>query len=724
MQSNRSVRAGVVALSVFGLALAQAVLAKPEPISQLGLQPEARQSFAAGWVREFLSNSRFHYSPRALDDELSKEIYDAYLESLDGDRLFFLASDIERFRPWRLQLDDALLRGDLQPAFDIFNLYRKRVAERTDYVSARLNKPFEFESDDSYVFKREDLPWEQTSDALDKVWEKRVKNDYLRLKLAGKEDKAIVETLSKRYDTYSKRVAELKAEDVFQTFLNAYANSIEPHTAYMNARTSENFNISMRLSLEGIGAVLQRDDEYTIVRSIVPGGPADLSGKLKVGDRIVGVGQGEQGAVTDVVGWRIDDVVELIRGPKDSSVRLDVIPATAGLDGEHQMVTLVRQKVKLEEQAAKKRVIELTEGDQTRRIGVIDLPTFYQDFEGRRRDEADYRSASRDVAKLLAELKKEKIDGLVIDLRNNGGGSLTEAIELTGLFIDKGPVVQVRDYTKRVSVEKDDVPGVAWEGPMAVLVNRASASASEIFAGAIQDYGRGLIIGEPTFGKGTVQNLVDLDRFASKESPGLGQIRLTVAQFFRVSGGSTQHKGVVPDIAFPVTLDAEDYGESAYDNALPWTEIDRASHQSLADFAPLIPALQKLHESRAGEDLEFRWWSEDVAEYRRQREQQEISLNFAKRQAEREAKESKRKAREEARKAAGLGTDGLAGLDDGLQADERGVEADEEGAGEQPQERPDPLLREAAQVLVDAIGLLRDDRALAAQVYPSAAKAN
>ena len=724
----RGSRPWTLALGALSLVMAVAVAAKPEPISELGLKPEARQAFAAGWVREFLSNSRFHYSPRSLDDALSKEIFDAYLESLDGDRLFFLSADIDQFKPWRVQMDDALLRGDLQPAFDIFNIYRKRVAERTDFVRQRLKQPFDFATEDSYAFKREDLPWEGSVSALNKVWERRVKNDFLRLKLAGKEDAAIVETLDKRYETYAKRVSELKAEDVFQTFLNAYANSIEPHTAYMNARTSENFNISMRLSLEGIGAVLQRDDEYTVVRSIVPGGPADMSGKLKVGDRIVGVGQGEAGSVVDVVGWRIDDVVELIRGPKDSAVRLDVIPASAGLDGEHNQVTLVRQKVKLEEQAAKKRVIELVDGEQTRRIGVIDLPTFYQDFEGRRRDEPDYRSASRDVAKLLGELKKEKVDGLVIDLRNNGGGSLTEAIELTGLFIDKGPVVQVRDYTKRVQVEKDDDAGVAWEGPMAVLVNRASASASEIFAGAIQDYGRGLIIGEPTFGKGTVQNLVDLDRFAAKESPGLGQIRLTVAQFFRVSGGSTQHKGVVPDIAFPVTLDAEDYGESAYPNALPWTQIDGAAHQQLADFTPLIPALQRLHEARAAKDLEFRWWAEDVAEYRRQREQNQISLNFDKRKAERDANEAKRKARETERKAAGL-DDGsnLVALDDGLQSDERGVVADPADQAEPEQKKPeraDPLLREAAKVLVDAVDLLREDRTLAAQVYPSASKAN
>ncbi|MCK7593931.1 carboxy terminal-processing peptidase [Pseudomarimonas salicorniae] len=684
------------------------------------LEPGDNQAYVTGWVRQFLSQARFHYSPKPLDDALSAEIFDAYLDGLDGDRLFFLKQDIERFAPLRASFDDALQAGNLQPAFDIFNVYIQRVAERTAHARALLKQEFDFTRDEEYHFRREDLPWESSRKALDEVWRQRVKNDYLRLVLAGKEPEAIVETLDKRYANFEQRVREIKSDDVFQSFINAYAGAIEPHTAYMNARASENFNISMRLSLEGIGAVLQRDDEFTVIRSIVKGGPADMSGKLKVGDRVAAVGQGREGPMIDVVGWRIDDVVELIRGPKDSYVRLDVIPAATGIDGPHEIITLARQKVKLEEQAAKKRVIEWQEGERTRKVGVIELPTFYQDFDGRRRDEPDYRSASRDVARLIDQLKGEKVEGLVIDLRNNGGGSLTEAIELTGLFIDRGPVVQVRNQGRQVQVEQDFDSGTLWDGPLAVLVNRASASASEIFAAAIQDYGRGLIIGEPTFGKGTVQNLVDLDRFARKDSPGLGQLRLTVAQFFRVNGGSTQHKGVVPDIAFPVTLDAEHYGESTYDNALPWSEIAPATHSKLADFSPLVPILTQRHGERAKQDPEFVWWSEDVAQYREQREKKSISLNLAERRSERAQIEARREQREAQRKELGLSGEDLAQSDDGLQADERAPEADAEEA----EERADPLLREAAHVLVDAVDLLRRDQGLAAQVYPQRGVAN
>ena len=685
------------------------------------LSPADNQAYVTGWVRQFLSQARFHYSPKPLDDALSEQIFDAYIESLDGDRLFFLKQDIDRFAPLRTGFDDALNAGNLQPAFDIFNIYVQRVGERTAHARALLKDEFDFTRDEAYRFKRDKQPWETSSEALDEVWRQRVKNDYLRLLLAGKKPKAIVDTLDKRYANFEQRVGEIKSDDVFQTFINAYAGSIEPHTAYMNARASENFNISMRLSLEGIGAVLQRDDEFTVIRSIVKGGPADLSAKLKVGDRIAAVGQGRTGPMVDVVGWRIDDVVELIRGPKDSYVRLSVIPAANGIDGPHELVSLARQKVKLEEQAAKKRLLAWQEGERTRRIGVIELPTFYQDFEGRRRDEADYRSASRDVARLIDELKAEKVEGLVIDLRNNGGGSLTEAIELTGLFIDRGPVVQVRNQGRQVQVEQDFDAGTHWDGPLAVLVNRASASASEIFAAAIQDYGRGLIIGEPTFGKGTVQNLVDLDRFARKDSPGLGQLRLTVAQFFRVNGGSTQHKGVVPDIAFPVTLDAEHYGESAYDNALPWSEIAPASHRKLADFSPLVKVLDKRHDERSRQDPEFVWWSEDVAEYRRQRELVSISLNLEARRKERADAETRRQLRETQRKELGLAASDRAATDDGLQADERAPDAD---AGKAEDERPDPLLREAAHVLVDAVDLLHEDGTLAAQVYPQGGVAN
>ena len=685
------------------------------------LRPADNQAYVTGWVRQFLSQARFHYSPKPLDDALSAEIFDAYIESLDSDRLFFLAQDIERFEPLRTGFDDALGAGNLQPAFDIFNTYLQRVSERTAHARELLKGEFDLTRDESYQYRREELPWETSGKALDEVWRQRVKNDYLRLLLAGKEHAAIIDTLDKRYANFEQRVREIKSDDVFQTFINAYAGAIEPHTAYMNARASENFNISMRLSLEGIGAVLQRDDEFTVIRSVVKGGPADLSGKLKVGDRIAAVGQGREGPMIDVVGWRIDDVVELIRGPKDSYVRLDVIPAAHGIDGAHELISLARQKVKLEEQAAKKRVLSWQEGERTRKVGVIELPTFYQDFEGRRRDEADYRSASRDVARLIDQLKTEKVEGIVIDLRNNGGGSLTEAIELTGLFIDRGPVVQVRNQGRQVQVEQDFDAGTLWDGPLAVLVNRASASASEIFAAAIQDYGRGLIIGEPTFGKGTVQNLVDLDRFARKDAPGLGQLRLTVAQFFRVNGGSTQHKGVVPDIAFPVSLDAEHYGESAYDNALPWSEIAPASHSKLADFSPLSKVLTRRHEERAKQDTEFSWWAEDVEQYRRQRDQQSISLNLVTRKKERAEAEAKRQKREAQRKELGLASTDRAQSDDGLQADERAPEAESESTAE---DRPDPLLREAAHVLVDAVDLLRDDRAMAAEVYPQRGVAN
>lgn len=693
------------------------VIAKPEPAgrSALVLAPTERQAEAARWAAQFLSRSRYHYAPQKLDDALSSRVFDRFLSSLDGERLFLLGEDVERFEAYRYALDDAILEGRLSPPFEIFNVYRQRVTERTRAARQMLKGDWEFDTDQTWSFDRKEAPWAASVEELDALWRLRVKNDILRLRLAGRDMDAIRETLDRRYRNLGERIRQIDAEDVFQTFMNAYGAAIEPHTAYMNPRTSENFNISMRLSLEGIGAVLSRnDEEFTVVRSVVPGGPAALSGQLKPGDRILGVGQGEEGPIVDVVGWRLDDVVDLIRGPKDSIVRLDVLPAEAGLDGEHVILSLSRQRVKLEEQAAKKQVIELGEGEDARRIGVIALPAFYQDFEGRRRDEPDYRSATRDVARLLAELKDEGVEGVVIDLRNNGGGSLTEAVELTGLFIDQGPVVQVQDASRRVSVERDRQAGKAWEGPLAVLINRASASASEIFAGAIQDYGRGLIVGEPTFGKGTVQNLVDLDLFA-RENPGLGHLKITVAQFFRVGGDSTQHRGVVPDIAFPVTWDASEYGESVHDNALPWASIEPASFERYGDFSPLLAQLQRRHDARVADDQEFQWWMEDVAEFRRLRERREISLNEATRRAERDRDQARREAREAQRKALGAASAAEPvdeALDDGLQADERPVDA----VAENEDEAADVLLREAAHLLVDAIDLLRADARLAARV--------
>jgi carboxyl-terminal processing protease len=424
----------------------------------------------------------------------------------------------------------------------------------------------------------------------------------------------------------------------------------------------------------------------------------------------------------DVVGWRIDDVVDQIRGAKNTPVRLDMIPAEASVDAKPSRLVLTRDKVRLEEQAAKAQTITVpaAEGQPGRKIGVIKLPAFYQDFEGRRRNANDYASATRDVSRLLAQLKQQKVDGVVLDLRNNGGGSLTEAVELTGLFIDQGPVVQVRESGGRVSVEDDTKSGVAWEGPLAVLINRGSASASEIFAGAIQDYGRGLVIGETTFGKGTVQNLIDLDRWPANEDTRFGQVKLTIAQFFRVSGGSTQHKGVVPDIRFPVTVDATEFGESTYDNALPWTRIAAVPHTQYGNFAPLLPRLDALHTARVAKDKEFQWWSEDVAQFREEQAKKYVSLNEADRRSERDKFETKRKARQAERKALGLPLDPFADNDndDGLQANERNI-AEDAKREKLEEKRPDPLLRESAAILADALTLLNGDRQLSQQVLPA-----
>ena len=687
----------------------------------IAVAPTADQANTSKLVYGLLSDSRYAYRPRPLDDALSQDVFKRYLEALDGGKQFFTAADVARFAPYRTKMDDAIRSGDLAPAYDIFTVYKQRVGQRVAYARALLKQDFDFTGSQRWEYDREDAPWAADGKELDAIWKKSVMNDWLRLKLAGKKPDDIRKTLDKRYANLQRSINELKTEDVFQTFLNAYTGAIDPHTDYFTPRTAENFNQSMSLSLEGIGAVLQRQDDLVAIREIVPGGPADLSGKLKVGDRIVAVGQGKSGPMTDVIGWRIDDVVAQIRGKKDTQVRIEYIPVEAGIDGKHAQVTITRQKVKLEEQAAKAETITLPAGagEPERRIGVIKLPAFYQDFEGRRRNPNDFNSATRDIAKLLAQFKAQGVDGVVMDLRNNGGGSLDEAVELTGLFIDKGPVVQVRESGGRVTVNSDRKTGVAWDGPLAVLINRASASASEIFAGAIQDYGRGLVIGETSFGKGTVQNMVDLDRWPANEAPRFGSVKLTIAQFFRVAGGSTQHKGVVPDIAFPVSVDASEYGESTYDNALPWTRIAAVPHLQYGNFAPLLPRLEALHAARAAKDREFQWWSEDVAQFRAEAAKKYVSLNEAERRAERDRQEAQRKQRQAERKALGLALDPLAEdlADDGLGASERDIVKDAQRE-KLADKRPDPLLRESAAILGDAIEILGQDRKLSAQVLP------
>ncbi len=722
MKATRSLLATSLAIA---LVAPLALLARPDTDGAVVVPsaPTQAQSTTSRLVHGLLSDSRYAYRPRALDDALSQDVLKRYLESLDPGKVFFTAQDVAGFGQYRTRLDDAIKGGELDPAWTIFALYRQRVNERIAHARGLLKGGFEFTSNERYDFDREDAPWAPDSAALDVVWKQSVKNDWLRLKLAGKKPDDIRTTLDKRYANLQDGVDEIKGEEVFQSFLNAYAGAIDPHTDYLTPRSAANFNMQISNSLEGIGAVLQKQDDVVLIREIVPGGPAARSGKLKPGDRIVGVGQGTSGEMKDVVGWRIDDVVQLIRGAADSKVRLDVVPAEAMLDSKPARLLITRAKVRLEDQAAKAETITLpaADGMPSRRIGVIKLPGFYQDFEARRRNDGDYASATRDVARLLARFRAEKMDGVVLDLRNNGGGSLGEAIELTGLFIDKGPVVQVRESGGRVSVESDQQAGVAWDGPMAVLVNRGSASASEIVAGAIQDYGRGLIIGETTFGKGTVQNMVDLDRWPANETPRFGQVKLTIAQFFRPGGSSTQNKGVVPDVSFPTSVDASEYGESTYDNALPWTRIAAAKHVQYGNFAPLLGKLDARHDARVSRDVEFQWWNEDVKTFREEQAKKSISLNEAERRAERDKYDALRKSRADQRVKLGIARDPLldAQSDDGLQADERNVAQD--AAREQAAKKvTDPLLRESAAILGDAIGLLGTDAKLAAQVLPEA----
>ena len=698
------------------LTLAIAAASTPAPAAKApasAMAPTQAQAEATTLVYGLLSDSRYAYRPMPLNDQLSADIFRRYIEALDNDKLFFVKADMDRFAPYRSTLDDAIKTQKLAPAYDIFKTYTKRVDERSAFARSLLAKPFDFSAKESWAYDREKASWAPDQAALNEIWRKYVKNDVLRLKLAGRSQEEIRKTLDKRYAQLGSRVHEMRGDDVFEFFMNAYASSIDPHTSYMSPRSAENFDMQMRLSLQGIGAVLQRQDEFVVIRTLVPGGPAATSGKMKVGDRVVAVGQGDKGPMTDVVDWRIDDVVDQIRGNKGTKVRLDVLPADSGIDGPHKMVTLVRDTIKLEEQAASKSVINV----QGKKIGVITLPGFYLDFEAARRGDPNARSATSDTARLLAELKAQGVDGVVMDLRENGGGSLVEAVELTGLFIDRGPVVQVRESGGRVAVENDDQSGVAWDGPLAVLVNRSSASAAEIFAAAIQDYGRGLIVGEPTFGKGTVQNLIPLDRWPTKAAQQYGQVKLTIAQFFRVDGQTTQHAGVVPEIQFPVTVDASEFGESTFDNALPATRIQTAPHSNLGNFKPIVPRLKAQHDTRIATDREFSWWAQDVAQFKADRDRKVISLNEAERRIERDKDLAKRKQRSAERKALGLVLPGGPEDDDGLQADERNV-AQQVAAEAAAKNRPDPLLRETAAILADAISALSGDAKLAALVMP------
>ncbi len=567
-----------------------------------------------------------HYAKKRLDDNLSKQVFSRYLKDLDSNRSFFLQSDIAEFSPHKEQFDNDIRNKNLSVAFSMYNRYQQRVSERLSFVLNELKnkaKKYQFKGSESLVIERKNSPWAKHKKELDELWRKRLKNELLGFVLDDKPLKEGIDVLTKRYQNQLNRVHQAKGEDAFQTFMNAIAHVFDPHSQYFSPRGSEDFNINMSLSLQGIGAVLQIEDEYTKIVRLVPAGPADKSGKLHAADKIVGVGQGKTGEIVDVIGWRLDEVVDLIRGKKGSTVRLAIIPSNAK-NSASKIISIVRDEVKLEEQSAKKEEFSIQEKGKTKRIGVIRIPTFYIDFKGRMLNKPNYKSTTRDVKKLITELQKKPLDGLIIDLRNNGGGSLEEAISLTGLFIPKGPVVQVRDARGRIDVLSDEDGKTLYTGKLAVMVNRLSASASEIFAGAIQDYHRGIIVGSTTFGKGTVQNLRGLKQ---------GQLKLTQAKFYRVSGKSTQHKGVEPDILFPSLVNAEKIGESALDEALPWDYIQMAK---FTPFAALnnLDDLKNAHKKRVNNNPDFTYMHAQLALINQVRAQKSISLNLKQRQAD------------------------------------------------------------------------------------------
>jgi carboxyl-terminal processing protease len=576
---------------------------------------------------------RFHYRSFELNEHFVRQALINFIDDLDPNRSFFLARDVNRFtnNENSAHFERALQRGQAQFAFELFRVYRARLDDRVTFALQQLQQPFDFTTEEFYQFDRADLPWPTTTEELDALWHLRIKNDALTLKLTdNKSDADIVEQLEKRYTGLRRRIHQFDAMDVFQAFMNAYTRTLEPHTAYMSPSLSENFDISMSLSLEGIGAILRSDNEYTVIQRTIPGGPARQSGQIQTGDRIVGVGQGLDGDMEDVVGWRLQDVVDKIRGPKGSLVRLQILPK-AETGGRLRELSLIRNEIKLEDQAAHSYVLDQLQNDPQRRIGIIEIPAFYRDFQAESSGNRNFRSTTRDVRDLIRALKRTGIDGLVIDLRGNGGGSLTEATSLTGLFIKDGPVVQVKDSFGKIDVETDPDPKLLYTGPLAVLVDRNSASASEIFAGAIQDYGRGLIIGEPTFGKGTVQTLIDLNRYVPGDKTDFGRLRLTMAEFFRITGASTQLKGVEPDITFDFGLD-DDHGERALDNPLPWGRIRAARYKKFATLHP--EPLRQRSAERISQDPGFQMLRHQAHILNEMDEQKIVSLRESDRRTE------------------------------------------------------------------------------------------
>lgn len=599
------------------------------------LKPKNEHSSQAFVITNLLK--KYHYRKMPLDDSISSVVYQNYFASLDGSKAYFYQSDVDQFEHYRFELDNQIPTGNLNFGYEVFTLYRQRALDQIDYVFELLETPFDFTKDETYTFDREEANWPETEEERDEVWRKIIKNQALVYKLSGKDDwEEIASSLEKRYKRIQKRLYQYNSEDVFQSYMNAFTESYDPHTSYFSPPEADRFQQEMSLSLEGIGARLMQNLDYTQVVEVIPGGPAYKSKGITKDDRIIGVAQGDDGEFVDVIGWRLDEVVSKIKGPKGTVVRLQLLKASKGTNPLPDTLRLVRDKVNLEAQAVKSEMIPITENGETYNLGVISIPSFYLDFQALNRRDSDYRSTTRDVKKLITELREQGMDGLLIDLRYNGGGALQEAIDMTGLFIPNGPVVQVRNTDQSVDVMEDDDRGeVFYNGPLAVLVNRGSASASEIFSGAIQDYRRGVIIGESTFGKGTVQNVISLDRYIKNTDDKLGQVKMTLAKFYRVTGSSNQRVGISPDIQFPSMYDQNDYGEASRENALPWDKIASAPFdETYTVNEKLLDKLNQLYLEHLNSDADLQELVRDIEERKKDLDAKSVSLNFEIRKAE------------------------------------------------------------------------------------------
>ena len=642
-----------ICASAVGLAaLLGAAMSAPAagPASVAVLTPTEQENYVARRVADIIAHE--HYRRAPLDDHLSSLILDRYLDAIDGGRSYFYASDIAEFERYRYELDDAIKSGDVEPAFVIFRRYQQRSRERMAYAIELLNMKPDFDVDEWFNFDREKEPWPANAAEMNELWRKRVKNDSLSLVTAGKQWPEVTDILRKRYEHVAKRMDQSKPDDVFEAFMNAFVLSLDPHSNYFSARNSEEYNIQMSLSYEGIGASLQLTDDYVTVIDVIAGGPAATSGKLAANDRITAVGEGKTGELADVIGWRLDDVVQKIRGPGGSLVRLQLLPAGAAPGSVQKVVEFTRNRVSLENQAAHKALRTVVRNGHDVKVGIITVPSFYQDYDASRAGAKDYRSTTRDVQRLIGELRKDGADVLIMDLRANGGGYLPEAESLTGLFIERGPVVQLRDTSGHIEIDDDPNPAIFYSGPLIVLVDRFSASASEIFAGAIQDYGRGLIVGQQTYGKGTVQNAHPLNYIIFGRKPELGQLNVTIGKYYRITGESTQDRGVTPDIALPSLIDANEVGESTRDRALPWDHIEPALFKVEGDLKPIAASLEKLHVERTAGSADFRYLHDDIAALEAMRSQKSLSLNLKTREAERKRLDSERLERENAWRAA------------------------------------------------------------------------